>query len=512
MTDVQVSADPTEISVGGITQVVASVLPANATDKKITYKSSNPSIASVDSETGVVTGISGGTATITASSSNGKSKSIDITVTYVPVTKITVNPSAVVIGVTGTYELKANIRPENASAKLPIWSSSDETVATVDSNSGKVTGVAEGTATITASVVGSEVVGQCVVIVGKAVGVTMKLANPYAYEVNGKSIGETVLYGKDMDIVVHVNRDGQPAKNTNVTLKMVENNIEGANSNTNSSHYEIKGDGYNTTDQYGDIHFAVALKKDFADKNAINGGESETYTLTAMDVSTGNKAEIKVNTAVFDIGGITVSDNGGVKAGKNWKSENQSKSAKIKTKSLDAETENQVYLASQEVSLSGKEDHNVEFVVNPKIRFGLDEKATRNEWSREYTDNNPAKPGAGASDTYSIYNAADNTTTTTQIERVPAGMAYLTVDFSKIDISKYTKIHVGLTQKGQPVADKVTLTNENNTGSNSNIRCVQPQITKIILRLMMAQISNIAFQCSRIQVMLSSHVRRVARL
>ena len=125
MTDVQVSADPTEISVGGITQVVASVLPANATDKKITYKSSNPSIASVDSETGVVTGISGGTATITASSSNGKSKSIDITVTYVPVTKITVNPSAVVIGVTGTYELKANIRPENASAKLPIWSSSD---------------------------------------------------------------------------------------------------------------------------------------------------------------------------------------------------------------------------------------------------------------------------------------------------------------------------------------------------------------------------------------------------
>ncbi len=460
MTDVQASADPTEISVNDITQIVASVLPANATDKKITYSSDTPSVATVDEETGVVTGISAGKAIITARSANGKTASVEITVTYVPVTKITIDPSPVVIGVTGTADLKANIIPKNASAKLVTWSSDNDAVATVDPNSGKVTGVSEGKATITAKVDDSGVVGQCVVTVGKENGVTMELTNPYSYEVNGKTIDSTVLCGEDMDIVVHVNRDGQPANNTNVTLKMSE-----VKNNNNHWCYEIKGD-HNTTNASGDVHFVIGVTQDCirAGHASATKGIPEIYSLIATDVATGQKAEIKVNTAKLEIGEITVSGN--TKAGKNWEA---GRSAKIKTESLDGHA-TQTYLASQEVSLSGKSNNSVIFSVDPKILYGSKAKEIRDDFKKEYTDEND-----WASGIYSIYNDETNTTTSTGIENIPAGLRYLTVNFSKIDLSRYSQIRIDLKQNGTSVMNNgpVLINNESNTGNNSNVKSIQ---------------------------------------
>lgn len=76
-----ISAKTTKMNVGETQKLTANISPANATDKSVTWSSSNPSVVSV-SDTGTVTAKKSGTATITATSSNYKSRSIRITVNY----------------------------------------------------------------------------------------------------------------------------------------------------------------------------------------------------------------------------------------------------------------------------------------------------------------------------------------------------------------------------------------------------------------------------------------------
>lgn len=65
----------------GTDALTATIAPANASDKKVLWFSSNPAVATVDLNTGVVTGVSNGTATITAySQDGGYSDSITVTV------------------------------------------------------------------------------------------------------------------------------------------------------------------------------------------------------------------------------------------------------------------------------------------------------------------------------------------------------------------------------------------------------------------------------------------------
>lgn len=81
------------------------------------------------------------------------------------VTGITLNKTSTTIAVGGTETLTATISPANATDKTYTWSSSDENVATVDAN-GEVTAVAAGTTTIKATANdGSEVYGECDVLV-----------------------------------------------------------------------------------------------------------------------------------------------------------------------------------------------------------------------------------------------------------------------------------------------------------------------------------------------------------
>lgn len=82
-TSVSISANSMQLTVGYPKQLSASVNPGNSTNKSISWKSSNGNIATVDGN-GRVTGVGKGTATITASSSNGKTASCNVTV-YDPV-------------------------------------------------------------------------------------------------------------------------------------------------------------------------------------------------------------------------------------------------------------------------------------------------------------------------------------------------------------------------------------------------------------------------------------------
>ena len=126
--------------------LTASVLPDNATDKTITWTSSDKSIASVES--GKVKAVKKGEATITAKAGD-KTAEAKIVV-LAPVSGITLNKNRLDMIIGETETLTATITPADADPKEPItWTTSDETIATVDG--GKVTAVKEGEATVTAT-------------------------------------------------------------------------------------------------------------------------------------------------------------------------------------------------------------------------------------------------------------------------------------------------------------------------------------------------------------------------
>ncbi len=150
---VSVSLDTDSIEVGDTANASATVTPADA-DQSVTWSSSDEDVATVD-QNGVVTGVSEGTATITATASNGVTGSAQITVTKTEepapsdpeAVAVTLDADSIEVG--DTANASATVTPADADQSV-TWSSSDEDVATVDQN-GVVTGVSEGTATITAT-------------------------------------------------------------------------------------------------------------------------------------------------------------------------------------------------------------------------------------------------------------------------------------------------------------------------------------------------------------------------
>lgn len=147
---------------GTTQQLTASISPSNATNKTVTWSSSNSGVAKVSS-TGVVSAVSAGTATITASC-GGKSAQCTVTVVNpeAAVTSVKLNTSAVNLTIGGETQLSASVYPSNATNKTVAWSSSNSVVATVNSQ-GYVAAKSEGTAVITATCGGK--VDNCVVTV-----------------------------------------------------------------------------------------------------------------------------------------------------------------------------------------------------------------------------------------------------------------------------------------------------------------------------------------------------------
>lgn len=122
-------------------------------DATITYISNDESVATVD-ESGLVTGVADGTTTITVTATDGTNTatvdfSIEVT-SYVAVTNVTVSPSTASIFTGNTKQLTATVTPDDADVSTVTWSSDNEAVATVD-QTGLVTAVSAGTATIKAT-------------------------------------------------------------------------------------------------------------------------------------------------------------------------------------------------------------------------------------------------------------------------------------------------------------------------------------------------------------------------
>ncbi|WP_158568177.1 GBS Bsp-like repeat-containing protein [Coprobacillus sp. AF33-1AC] len=137
-----------DLNIGTTETLQATIHPDNATDnRKLTWESTNPSIATVD-QNGKVTPIKEGSCEITVTTSNGKTATCQVNVTL-HINSVTLNINKKELDVKDTVQLQATIDPSNTTdSKQLIWESSDPTIAKVD-NAGKVTAVSEGVATIT---------------------------------------------------------------------------------------------------------------------------------------------------------------------------------------------------------------------------------------------------------------------------------------------------------------------------------------------------------------------------
>lgn len=155
VTGVTVAPATLTLEVGQTGALTATVAPATATNKAVTWTSSAPAIATVDAS-GTVKGIATGTATITVKTADGgKTATCAVTVKAaaapaVKVTGITLNYSSITVnGDLERVQLIATVAPATATDQSLTWTSSDASVASVD-GAGLVTIRKKGKATVTA--------------------------------------------------------------------------------------------------------------------------------------------------------------------------------------------------------------------------------------------------------------------------------------------------------------------------------------------------------------------------
>ena len=138
---------------GNETTVEATVSPADATDVKVSYASTDEAVATVDKD-GRVQVLQPGECDITTTLMQDGEKVTEKTThvkAFYEVESITLDSNEGKLTVGNSHTIKATVAPEEVAAETTIeWSSSNEKVATVDEN-GKVTAIAAGEATITAA-------------------------------------------------------------------------------------------------------------------------------------------------------------------------------------------------------------------------------------------------------------------------------------------------------------------------------------------------------------------------
>ena len=157
-----------ELDEGETLELFYKLEPSDATTQGVVWASDNTDVATVD-EKGLVTAVKAGDATITVSVKGQPEIKATCTITVksssIAVTKLTLSESSAKVSVGKTLTLSCTIEPSNATNKELIWSSSDETIATVDAQ-GVVTGVKAGPVTITvASESNPSVTATCTVTV-----------------------------------------------------------------------------------------------------------------------------------------------------------------------------------------------------------------------------------------------------------------------------------------------------------------------------------------------------------
>ncbi len=187
-TDVDLNKYDVTLKAGKTVTLKATVYPTNA-NKKVTWKSSNSKVASVNSK-GKVTAKKKGTAVITVKTSNGKTASCDVTVN-VSVSSVKLNKKSATIERGRSLKLKATVSPKGADKALK-WSSSNNSVAQVSSG-GTVTAVGKGKATITAKASNGKKATCKITVKVTPTGVQLNQTSAYIYKGKKGQLKATIL-------------------------------------------------------------------------------------------------------------------------------------------------------------------------------------------------------------------------------------------------------------------------------------------------------------------------------
>ncbi len=194
VSSIKLSENNKYLNIGATGTLTATAGSDTATNKAIVWSSSNSGVCAVVD--GTLYGMYPGVAVITATAADGSGVSDTCIVNVVnPVTSVSIEPEEVRILVGDYYKLKANIAPADATVQDLRWESSDESIATVDSD-GEVLGIAVGKCRITAySTDGNEVKGSCSVYVSPVVKIS-------SLKINSSEI--TMLVGKTRKLSSYV--------------------------------------------------------------------------------------------------------------------------------------------------------------------------------------------------------------------------------------------------------------------------------------------------------------------
>ena len=145
------TGDAISVYIGSTGKINSEVLPADATNPALSYSSNNTNIVTVYSD-GRIQALAVGSAVITVSSQENPEikRSVTINVVDIEVESIDIHNLPTEFCVGQTHRLEIAYTPANTSQKGVVWNSSDTSVLTVD-NSGTITALKEGNATVTAT-------------------------------------------------------------------------------------------------------------------------------------------------------------------------------------------------------------------------------------------------------------------------------------------------------------------------------------------------------------------------
>ena len=148
VTGVSLNKSSVTLTEGESLTLTATVNPSNATNKNVSWKSSNASVATVSD--GKVTAVKAGSATITVTTEDGSKTatcSVTVSAKVYTVTGVSISKTSAEIVVGNKLQLKATVNPSNATNKNVSWTSSNTSVATVNSR-GEVSSLMPGSANI----------------------------------------------------------------------------------------------------------------------------------------------------------------------------------------------------------------------------------------------------------------------------------------------------------------------------------------------------------------------------
>ena len=249
---------------GEVVTLTATVNPSNASNKNVYWTSSDSSVATVDNS-GKVTAIKAGSATVTVTTEDGgKTATCSVTVKekIYPVTGVTLDKTSAELTEGDVTVLTATVNPSNASNKNVYWTSSDSSVATVD-NSGKVTAVKAGSATITVTT-----------------------------EDGGKTATCSITVNEKVYPVISVTLD-------KTSVELTEGDITVLTATVNPSNASNKNVYWNSSDS------SVATVDNSGKVAAVKAG-SATITVTTEDGGKTATCSVTVKEKIYPVTGVTL--------------------------------------------------------------------------------------------------------------------------------------------------------------------------------------------------------------